>query len=192
MPAFSIFALSVGQLCEGQCKIQEELDHSCDNTKSHIHYIMATNTLTICVVKIDLYVLSRSSYFKHLFLIKERSVVYVKPNHLYLLLQVPLPQPHTNPWCRVTQATGFYTVVPHICGSLVWVLLCGVFLALTILRWLLDFWSLSSPYILGRFMQKIVCLIAGPVLINGFNAFHFRKLFEIEKYLICCHRSVVF
>jgi hypothetical protein len=59
-------------------------------------------------------------------------------------------------------------------------------------RFLVDMWTLSSPYIIGSNMQKIVCLIAGPVLIDGFNAFRFRKPFEIEKYLICCHRSVMF
>jgi len=59
-------------------------------------------------------------------------------------------------------------------------------------RFLVDLWTLSSTYIIDSSMQKIVCLIAGPVLIDGFNAFHFRKPFEIEKYLICCHRSVMF
>jgi len=59
-------------------------------------------------------------------------------------------------------------------------------------RYLVDLWTLSSPYIRGRYMQRIVHVIAGPVLIDGFNAFHFRKPFEIKKYLICCHRSVMF
>jgi len=78
---------------ERQCKITEDFNlqyHNCDNIKSHIHYI------TLCQQTLLPYVLlgalGRSSYLKHLSLIKVFYVVYVKPKHLYLLLQVPLPQ----------------------------------------------------------------------------------------------------
>jgi hypothetical protein len=63
-------------------------------------------------------------------------------NHYY-------KQGYTNSERQVAWAKKFYKVVPNICGSSAWNLLYFTLLAPKILRWLLDFWKLCAPLIIG-------------------------------------------
>jgi hypothetical protein len=56
--------------------------------------------------------------------------------------------------------TNFFTVVPNICGSSVWKLLCVIFLVSRTLKWLLHFWRIfaSLYYVLmSVYIGKSVC-----------------------------------